>query len=153
MPDGMDTEKMPAHPHIRAADADRDHAAALLREHYAAGRLTTEEFSERLDAALSARTYDQLDELMFDLPALDLTRSSSQAQSSGQALPATSEQQPASDPARAEANMRRARFAVIGVVVVVNLVTGVAFGFWWIPWPILLVISVLVLRVTARRAR
>ena len=35
----------------RASDADRDQAAAALREHLAAGRLTTEEFDERLDKA------------------------------------------------------------------------------------------------------
>jgi len=33
----------------RASDADRDQTAASLREHYAAGRLTGEEFSDRLD--------------------------------------------------------------------------------------------------------
>ena len=35
-------------PRIRASDADRDRTAALLREHHAAGRLTAEEFNERL---------------------------------------------------------------------------------------------------------
>ena len=40
---------MPANPQMRASDDDRDRAAALLREHHAAGRLTVEEFHERLD--------------------------------------------------------------------------------------------------------
>ena len=35
----------------RASDADRDRTAAALREHLAAGRLTAEEFDERLDKA------------------------------------------------------------------------------------------------------
>jgi uncharacterized membrane protein len=43
-------------PNIRASDADRDRAASLLREHHAAGRLTAEEFSERLDRAFSPTT-------------------------------------------------------------------------------------------------
>ena len=34
---------MPGDPRIRASDVDRDRAAALLREHHAAGRLTAED--------------------------------------------------------------------------------------------------------------
>ena len=63
---------MPGDPRIRASDADRDRVASLLREHHAAGRLTAEEFHERMDRALEARTLGELDELMADLPAIDL---------------------------------------------------------------------------------
>ena len=63
---------MPGDPRIRASDADRDRAASLLREHHAAGRLTAEEFHERMDRALEAKTLGELDELMNDLPAIDL---------------------------------------------------------------------------------
>jgi len=63
---------MPSDPKIRASDADRDRTAALLREHLAAGRLTPEEFHERLDLAYAAKTLGQLDELMADLPGIDL---------------------------------------------------------------------------------
>ena len=63
---------MPGDPRIRASDADRDRVAALLREHHAAGRLTAEEFGERMDRALEARTLGELDELLADLPAIDL---------------------------------------------------------------------------------
>jgi DUF1707 SHOCT-like domain len=35
----------------RASDADRDQTAAALREHLASGRLTIEEFDQRLDQA------------------------------------------------------------------------------------------------------
>jgi hypothetical protein len=59
---------------IRASDADRDRAAAALREHLAAGRLTLEEFDERLDRAYAAKTLDELDEIMADLPTTDLDR-------------------------------------------------------------------------------
>ncbi len=59
-------------PRIRASDADRDRTAALLREHHAAGRLTAEEFNERLDKAYAAKTVAELDELLADLPAIDL---------------------------------------------------------------------------------
>ena len=63
---------MPGDPRIRASDADRDRATALLREHHAAGRLTAEEFHERMDKAMEAKTLGELDELMVDLPAIDL---------------------------------------------------------------------------------
>jgi hypothetical protein len=43
--------------------------AAELREHYASGRLTLDELSERLDAALGAKTRADLDALLTDLPA------------------------------------------------------------------------------------
>jgi uncharacterized membrane protein len=43
-------------PDLRIADADRDAAAAFLREHYAQGRLTLEEFNQRLDAVFAATT-------------------------------------------------------------------------------------------------
>jgi hypothetical protein len=63
---------VPGNPRIRASDADRDRATALLREHHAAGRLTAEEFHERMDKALDAKTLGEIDELMADLPAIDL---------------------------------------------------------------------------------
>ena len=63
---------MPGDPRIRASDADRDRTAELLREHLAAGRLTQEEFSERLDKAYAAKTLGELDELLADLPGIDL---------------------------------------------------------------------------------
>ena len=61
-------------PNIRASDADRDRTASLLREHLAAGRLTPEEFSERLDKAFAARTVGEIDALLKDLPTIDLYR-------------------------------------------------------------------------------
>jgi hypothetical protein len=63
---------VPGDPRIRASDADRDRAAALLREHHAAGRLDAEEFHDRMNKALDAKTLGELDELMTDLPAIDL---------------------------------------------------------------------------------
>jgi len=65
---------VPGDPRIRASDADRDRAAALLREHHAAGRLTAEEFHDRMNQALEAKTLGELDELLADLPAIDLYR-------------------------------------------------------------------------------
>jgi len=55
-------------PALRASDADREHAVTLLREHAAEGRLTLEEFTERMSAAYRATTQQELDELGRDLP-------------------------------------------------------------------------------------
>ena len=57
-------------PAMRASDADREHAVELLRDHAAEGRLTLEEFTERMSAAYLARTKDELEELARDLPSL-----------------------------------------------------------------------------------
>ena len=56
-------------PSLRAADSDRDAVADRLRTAHAEGRLTVEEFSERLDAAFAARTMGELAGLTVDLPA------------------------------------------------------------------------------------
>ena len=65
---------MTADPRLRASDDDRDLAATLLREHHAVGRLTAEEFNERLDKVYEARTMGELDVLLADLPGIDLYR-------------------------------------------------------------------------------
>lgn len=53
---------------LRIGDAERERAAAELGEHYAQGRLTTEEHSERLDRIWAARTRSDLLPMFRDLP-------------------------------------------------------------------------------------
>jgi hypothetical protein len=55
-------------PGPRVTDADREAAAVRLREHYAQGRLTLEEFHRRLDAVFDATTQGQLTAIARDLP-------------------------------------------------------------------------------------
>jgi hypothetical protein len=55
---------------VRASDADRERAVVSLREHAAEGRLTLEEFTERMSAAYRATTRGELDELARDLPTV-----------------------------------------------------------------------------------
>jgi DUF1707 SHOCT-like domain len=54
---------------VRASDDDRDRAVLALREHLAAGRLTLEEFTERMSTALAATTTADLDTPLRELPA------------------------------------------------------------------------------------
>ena len=71
---------MPTRPDLRVGDAERDTTAALLREHYAQGRLSTDELSDRLDATFSATTQGQLAEITHDLPHLPAAAAAPAAQ-------------------------------------------------------------------------
>ena len=50
------------------ANTDRDRIVTQLREHVVEGRLTLDEFSERVGLALEARTRGDLEVVMVDLP-------------------------------------------------------------------------------------
>lgn len=54
---------------LRASHEDRDRVVELLRVAAGDGRLTAEELDDRLEAALTARTYGELAVLIRDLPA------------------------------------------------------------------------------------
>jgi DUF1707 SHOCT-like domain len=59
-----------------AGDRDRDRAVALLKEHYAEGRLTVDQLSRRVDRVLNARSRWQIGIAFIGLPVLpDATRS------------------------------------------------------------------------------
>lgn len=54
----------------RAGDAERERAAARLREHFVRGRLTVEELEERVELALRARSTVDLRRALRGLPEL-----------------------------------------------------------------------------------
>lgn len=54
---------------IRASDQDRERTVAALQRHTGAGRLTLDEFAQRVDAACAARTLAELGAIVGDLPA------------------------------------------------------------------------------------
>jgi Domain of unknown function (DUF1707) len=55
---------------VFAGDRDRERATAALREHYARGRLTLDEISERTDRVLAARSRADLRSALSNLPVL-----------------------------------------------------------------------------------
>jgi hypothetical protein len=55
-------------PDLRASHADREQVVAALQRHTAAGRLTLDEFGERVDRALAAVTRSELAAVTRDLP-------------------------------------------------------------------------------------
>ena len=54
---------------MRASHEDRDRIVEVLRTSAGDGRLSIEELDERVEAALTARTYGELEVLILDLPA------------------------------------------------------------------------------------
>lgn len=70
----------PSDPGLRASDEQRERAAEEIREHFAAGRLSQEELSERVQAAYSARTEHDLRRLLSDLPKLPATPAQQKAE-------------------------------------------------------------------------
>jgi uncharacterized protein DUF1707 len=121
---------MALNPEMRASDADRDKAAAALREHCAQGRVTVEELNDRLESVYSARTLGDLQRVTADLPEEDLYE-----------LPVPSWR--SSTPARGVSGgtvqwtRMRAGWATYGsvnlVCFVIWLITAVSSGVWY-PW-------------------
>ncbi|GII03147.1 hypothetical protein Pta02_51550 [Planobispora takensis] len=114
---------------MRASDDDRDRVASVLREHYAQGRLTVEEFDERLEQLYASKTYGELATLTSDLPDVDLRK-----------LPAAAPQRSAK-PAESRGNQLAAMWApwaiASGVNWVIWLIIGLTNGMDFpYPWPV-----------------
>ena len=60
-----------ANPTMRVSHAERTEVADRLSKHYGDGRLDEEEFNERLDRAMKAKTQSDLNGLFNDLPATE----------------------------------------------------------------------------------
>jgi len=70
----VDPQDFNANSRLRASDADRDSAAAVINTALADGRLTPEEHADRLDAIFGAKTHAELVPILDDLPAPSGTR-------------------------------------------------------------------------------
>jgi Domain of unknown function (DUF1707) len=69
----------PASAGLRASDADRERLIAELNEHTVEGRLSTDEFEQRVQAVYAARTITELDTLRRDLPETMAQRAQNRA--------------------------------------------------------------------------
>ena len=65
----------PSDANLRVSDSDRAHVRQLLEHAVGQGLLTLDEFSERIDTVLTARTRGDLRAVLADLPEADLPRS------------------------------------------------------------------------------
>lgn len=123
---------------LRASDAERDAVAGELRQHLADGRLTFEEFSERLDEVYAARTRGDLARARRELPDLSPVAV-----------------QPAFGEVRrraAGAGRRAVRYATPSLVSVGIWAADGAHGGFWPGW-VMLATAFLVLRRRGRRTR
>jgi Domain of unknown function (DUF1707)/2TM domain len=126
-------------PRLRASDADRERTVARLRRHHVDGRLDLEEFQQRVEQAYGARTVDELDRLMRDLPA-EVAPDPAPA-----STPATTGPAAATGPAGAgtPSSRRQGLFyralasylAVMALLVVIWAASG--GGYFWPVWPML----------------
>jgi hypothetical protein len=67
-------------PQLRVSDVERQRVVAALQAHTAAGRLSLDEFGERVDRALAAVTRAELSAVTSDLPAEPVPPAGSAAQ-------------------------------------------------------------------------
>ena len=58
----------PGHGHLRASHADRERAIDVLKAAFAEGRLSQDEYTDRVGQAHASRTYADLGALVADLP-------------------------------------------------------------------------------------
>ena len=98
---------------VLASDLDRDRIVDQLSEAVGDGRLSFEEGTDRIDAALRSRHLHELERLVADLPSLD-------------AAPSTSVP---------HATRRRALAAGAGLVVIAAFAVQVSTGLWAL-WPL-----------------
>ncbi len=115
---------------VRASDADRERVVDQLRRHHEQGRLDGEEFTERMEAALSSRWVDELPRLLVDLPNID--RSDGAEPGTDQAR---RDQSPWPGAWRPYAPVFAAVVGALVVLAVIGSIVAVANGFF--PFPLL----------------
>ena len=116
---------------MRASDSDRDAVVSDLSEHFQAGRLTADEFDQRTERALAARTWGELRDLLADLPGARPAPQAPAATSSGARL------QPSRGLFTPPVIAALACIAITGVVV-----ANVTHGRWGFIWPVLVVLFI-----------
>lgn len=130
-------------PDLRVGDAEREAAAGRLREHYAQGRLTLEEFNQRLDAVFAATTRSQLGALTRDLPHIAVSSPPLPVAATG-----TGREQGRQEQGRREERPRsRTRLGMIPVIIAALAVWLLIFDLHlrMFPWPGKLAIVLVVL--------
>lgn len=122
-------------PSIRASDADRERVVEILRQHTAEGRITADEFDERMTAAYNARTMGALAELTTDLP-VDLAEHAQRQQALARKAK------------RGKSAGRLVREGVSGIASIGVVLTAIWFiaggGYFWPGWPLGIMSAILV---------
>jgi cation transport ATPase len=127
----------------RVGDPEREAVAGQLREHYAAGRITMDEFRSRLDAAYAAPTARDLTRVTADLPGAGPARPGTH--SPGASQPRASQPR-ASQPYRARGRRRRRR-RLAALLILAALMAGSALILSSLPHGGLLLVAFLLVLV------
>ena len=111
---------------IRASDVDRDAVVTTLRDAYTVGRLTLDEFDERMAAAYAGKTWGDLRRLTVDLPVQpilggDIPARRLPAEGALPTHPPRPAPEPVPDPEPAEPLQPRRRGGPIGILVPVAI--------------------------------
>jgi Domain of unknown function (DUF1707) len=104
----------------RVGDTERTRTVDLLKEAHVAGYLTLAEIDERLSAALAARTRDDLERLLADLPPEWRAR-----------------QEPQPPAPRVHPSPASFLWLLPVLLVAAVVVLAVTRGFFFFPWPLL----------------
>jgi fatty acid desaturase len=119
-------------PDLLASDADRARVATQLREHYESGRLTLEEFQERLDETHRARTEAQLERVLRQLPSPKL---------------------PTVNPRDRRWRSLALQYALVNVIAVLIWVFSGGNGDFWPKWVLVVTLIMFVRRAFGHRHR
>ena len=125
-------------PSIRASDADRERVVEILRQHTAEGRITADEFEERMAAAYAARTMGALAELTTDLPVDLAEHARRHVELARQARPRRTLSR--------QARQEFSGVASLGVVLTtIWLISG--GGYFWPAWPLGIIAAITLARM------
>jgi Domain of unknown function (DUF1707) len=129
---------------LRISDAERTEVADLLSKHYGDGRLDQAEFNERLDQAMRARTYKDLDGLFDDLPRLAAADA-----------PAAARKVPGTAVVRADRGPRRLihHAVMLALIIVIAIAAGHALLWSIVPWVWIVLLGAIVLLATRNPRR
>jgi uncharacterized membrane protein len=126
---------------MRVSNTERTEVADLLSKHYGDGRLDEDEFNERLDRAMKAKTQADLHELFADLP------------DSPAAMAGPEEPKTVVKPPRRRPLLPRLLFIIVAVLVVsavwhavMHPFWGLAMGGFYVPWLLIAAVAFLVWR-------
>jgi hypothetical protein len=122
------------HGALRASDADREIVHRALGSAYADGRLTREEFDQRSDAVLTAKTLSELPILIQDLipdpgPVARLPAMADDAALEARAVAAY------------ESDRREAAWGFVSASIICWVIWGVTSGGGGFPWPVFVMLG------------
>jgi Domain of unknown function (DUF1707) len=136
--------RQPGNASMRASDADREIVRAMLADSYADGRLTREEYDDRLNTLYGSRTLKEVSALVSDLVPPD------DAPVTPASLPAADFRKRGARKWRKEVEESFAAFLVPSIICTVIWIAVTGGGFFWPVFPMLF-LGLNVIKTVVRR--